>query len=117
MLVSSCLPQRNLRADMLDGCPDLCATNDEEEGLVEPPRRYIMQTVDLHCSLHCRRHVDFRGRSPVSITREAILNTAMQIVDDDGIDALTMRRLGHDLGVDPMMIYRIFPTKRRCLTA
>ena len=76
MLVSSCLSQRNLRADMLDGCPDLCATNDEEEGLVGPPRRYIMQ-----------------------------------IVDDDGIDALTMRRLGRDLGVDPMMIYRHFSNK------
>ena len=45
-------------------------------------------------------------------TREgAILNTAMQIVDDDGIDALTMRRLGRDLGVDPMMIYRHFSNK------
>lgn len=45
-------------------------------------------------------------------TREgAILNTAMQIVDDGGIDALTMRRLGRDLGVDPMMIYRHFSNK------
>ena len=39
------------------------------------------------------------------------MNVAIDIVDSDGLDALTMRRLGGDLGVDPMMIYRHIPDK------
>jgi AcrR family transcriptional regulator len=44
------------------------------------------------------------GREPLSKTR--IVDAAMAIVDTDGLDALSMRRLGSDLGVDPMAIYR-----------
>ena len=35
----------------------------------------------------------------------------MQIVDQDGLERLTMRRLGAQLGVDPMAIYRHIPDK------
>lgn len=44
------------------------------------------------------------GRPPL-ITRDQVLAAALQIVDRDGLGALTMRRLGAELGVDPMAVY------------
>jgi AcrR family transcriptional regulator len=46
------------------------------------------------------------GRRRPPITREQVLRSALELADADGIEALTMRRLGHALGVDPMAIYR-----------
>lgn len=40
------------------------------------------------------------------LSRDRIVEMALQIVDADGLDGLSMRRLGGELGVDPMMIYR-----------
>jgi AcrR family transcriptional regulator len=40
------------------------------------------------------------------ITREQILTGALEIIDRDGIDGLSMRRLGKALGRDPMALYR-----------
>jgi AcrR family transcriptional regulator len=51
-----------------------------------------------------------RGR-PASISREQVLSVALRIVDERGLDALTMRRLGARLGVDPMAIYHHVPDK------
>lgn len=45
-------------------------------------------------------------RSRPRLTRDRIVDVALRIVDADGLDALTMRRLGGELGVDPMMVYR-----------
>jgi AcrR family transcriptional regulator len=40
------------------------------------------------------------------ITRELVLTTALELIDDDGADALSMRRLGAALDRDPMILYR-----------
>jgi len=40
------------------------------------------------------------------ITREVVLAAALDIVDRDGADALSMRRLAHALDRDPMILYR-----------
>jgi AcrR family transcriptional regulator len=40
------------------------------------------------------------------LSREIVLTTALALVDSEGLDALTMRRLGHELGRDPMSLYR-----------
>jgi AcrR family transcriptional regulator len=40
------------------------------------------------------------------LSREIILSAALALVDSDGLDALTMRRLGQELGRDPMGLYR-----------
>jgi len=45
------------------------------------------------------------------LTRDEILDKALEIIDSDGLSALSMRRLGSDLGIDPMMIYRHIPNK------
>ena len=40
------------------------------------------------------------------LSRELVLAKALQLVDAEGLDALTMRRLGQELGRDPMSLYR-----------
>jgi len=40
------------------------------------------------------------------LTSERILATAVELADLGGADALSMRRLGQELGVDPMALYR-----------
>jgi TetR/AcrR family tetracycline transcriptional repressor len=51
-----------------------------------------------------------RGR-PALISRQQILEAALALVDEHGLEALTMRRLGAALGVDPMAIYHHVPDK------
>ncbi len=49
------------------------------------------------------------------ITRARILECALEIIDRDGIDGLSMRRLGKALGRDPMTLYRHAPNKAALL--
>src|SRR5689334_12118163 len=51
-----------------------------------------------------------RGRPP-RVSRDQILAAALRIVDANGLDQLTMRRLGAELGIDPMTIYGHVPDK------
>jgi AcrR family transcriptional regulator len=46
-----------------------------------------------------------RGRR-TALTRQQILTAAVAIIDTEGVEALTMRRLGQALDRDPMAIYR-----------
>jgi AcrR family transcriptional regulator len=39
------------------------------------------------------------------LTRDRVLDAAMQLADEGGIDALTMRKLGQALGVEAMSLY------------
>ena len=43
-------------------------------------------------------------RTPLS--RDRVMRAALALVDDGGMEALTMRRLGHSLGVEAMALYR-----------
>src|SRR4030088_2786511 len=45
------------------------------------------------------------GRPP-RLSRERVVEAARTIVERDGIDALTMRRVAQDVGSSPMSIYR-----------
>jgi AcrR family transcriptional regulator len=49
------------------------------------------------------------------INRELMLVTALEIIDQGGIDALSMRRLGAALHRDPMILYRHVPGKAALL--
>lgn len=51
------------------------------------------------------------------LTRERIVRTALGLVDRDGPKALSMRRLGAALGVDPMAVYHHLPNKEALLDA
>src|SRR3954471_20858958 len=39
------------------------------------------------------------------LSRDRILQAALELVDEHGIDALTMRRLGQELGFEAMSLY------------
>jgi AcrR family transcriptional regulator len=49
------------------------------------------------------------------ITRAAVLAAALAIIDRDGADALSMRRLARAVGRDPMILYRHAPSKAALL--
>ncbi|MQA01091.1 MAG: TetR family transcriptional regulator [Dehalococcoidia bacterium] len=54
-----------------------------------------------------------KGREPLTLVR--IVDAALALVDERGLDALTMRRLGGVLGVDPMAVYYHVADKRTLL--
>lgn len=56
-----------------------------------------------------------RTRDSSGLSRESILRAALEIIDEDGIDGLSMRRLGRVLGRDPMSLYRHAATKAELL--
>ena len=58
---------------------------------------------------------DPMGSADGKITRELVLTTALELIDRDGIDALSMRRLAAALDRDPMIIYRHAPGKAALL--
>src|SRR5258707_13922848 len=49
------------------------------------------------------------------LTRERILSTALAIVDREGLDAISMRRIGEALGVEAMSIYNHVANKAAIL--
>jgi TetR/AcrR family tetracycline transcriptional repressor len=56
-----------------------------------------------------------KPRQPLS--RERIVKTAIALVDAEGLEVLTMRRLGAELGMDPMAVYYYVPNKAALLDA
>src|SRR4029434_1552512 len=44
-----------------------------------------------------------RHREPLS--RDRIIETALRVMDDEGLEAVTMRRIGRELGVEAMSLY------------
>jgi AcrR family transcriptional regulator len=51
-----------------------------------------------------------RGRPP-RLSRPAIFSAALQLIDAEGAQALTMRRLGSKMGVEAMSLYRHVSSK------
>lgn len=49
------------------------------------------------------------------LTRDQVMRAALEIVDLDGVEGLSMRRLGRALGRDPMALYRYAETKTALL--
>ena len=57
-----------------------------------------------------------RGRPP-KLSVPAIVAAAIELLDREGPDALTMRRLGAELGVEAMSLYRHVPSRDALLDA
>lgn len=51
----------------------------------------------------------------VGLTRQAVLEAAVRLVDREGMKALSMRRLGAELGVEAMTLYHHVPNKSALL--
>jgi AcrR family transcriptional regulator len=55
------------------------------------------------------------GQDGGQLSRSVILQTALAIVDRDGVDGLSIRRLSNALGRDPVMLYRHVASKAAVL--
>src|SRR6202011_5506701 len=55
------------------------------------------------------------GRDDGPVSRSMILQAALRIIDRDGIDGLSMRRLSEEVGRDPTVLYRHVPSKAALL--
>ncbi|MCY4724644.1 TetR/AcrR family transcriptional regulator C-terminal domain-containing protein [Nocardioides sp. STR2] len=53
----------------------------------------------------------------VPLSRERIVSAALDFIDANGLPGLTMRRLGEQLGVEAMSLYRYVPSKEDLLDA
>ena len=56
-----------------------------------------------------------RAKPDGRITRDVVLAAALELIDRDGVDGLSMRRLARVLGRDPMILYRHAPNKAALL--
>lgn len=61
------------------------------------------------------------GRRPSTyhqgLTRDGIAGAALALVDRDGIDALSYRRLAEEIGCEAMSLYHYFPSKAHLIDA
>ncbi|HEU5432754.1 MAG TPA: TetR/AcrR family transcriptional regulator C-terminal domain-containing protein [Thermomicrobiales bacterium] len=57
-----------------------------------------------------------QGSAREPLTSERIIDAALRIIDDEGLRALTMRRLGQALGVEAMSLYHHLPGKAAVLS-
>lgn len=51
------------------------------------------------------RSTDRRARRRAPLTRERVLRAALHLADEEGLEALSMRRLAQELGVEAMSLY------------
>src|SRR5437870_5886259 len=49
------------------------------------------------------------------LSRKRILRAALQVMDQEGLEAVTMRRLGRELGVEAMSLYNHVKDKEAIL--
>jgi AcrR family transcriptional regulator len=56
-----------------------------------------------------------RAQPRVPLSRERVLQTALKIADQGGLESLSMRKLGQDLGVEAMAVYYHFANKDEVL--
>src|SRR4029453_19682961 len=73
----------------------------------------LRRKVTIRCKVAARAKGDPMGartrRAPLS--RDRLLAAAVAIADADGLQAVTMRRLAADLGVEAMSLYHHLPGK------
>ena len=58
-----------------------------------------------------------RAISRLPLSQDRIVDAALAYVDSNCLDELSMRRLGSELGVEAMSLYRYFPSKAALLDA
>jgi AcrR family transcriptional regulator len=51
------------------------------------------------------------AKTRIPLSRDRIMRTALELADSSGIEALTMRRLGEELGYEAMSLYRHIANK------
>lgn len=85
-----------------------------DTGCADPwAERAMLWTVDRSR----RAQVSPTRSGAVRLDRGVILRAAQEICDRDGLSALTLRRLGNELGVDATAMYRHFRDKAELISA
>jgi AcrR family transcriptional regulator len=59
--------------------------------------------------------VDVSEQPRVPLSRERVLGAAVALADEGGVDAVSMRKLAHELGVVPMALYKHVSNKDEML--
>ncbi len=50
--------------------------------------------------------MDRKAGRPARLSRDMVVRAAVEVADRDGLEALTMRNIGHQLGAEAMSLYR-----------
>jgi len=58
-----------------------------------------------------------RKKARIQLTKERILEKAIELIDEGGVEGFSMRRLGEALGVEAMAVYHYYPNKDALLDA
>ncbi len=58
-----------------------------------------------------------RGREPVGLTHDAVRREALRLIDREGLEEFSTRKLGRALGCEAMAIYWYYPSKEVLLDA
>lgn len=58
-----------------------------------------------------------RGKGAVPLSRARIVDAALALIDREGLEAFSTRRLGRELGCEAMSIYHFFPSKQHLVDA
>src|SRR5947208_5220887 len=84
-----------------------------------PPSGSVYGVVyTVHMARAARKGQPPEAAAPAQkLSRERILEAAVDVVEREGLDALSMRRLAQELDVWPMSVYRYFRDKDELLDA
>lgn len=83
-----------------------------------PPKKPVSGETDKAGKAKLRPWAKVQPKTPrPGLTRDAIISMALEIVDKEGLKALSMRHLGSALEVDPMAVYYHIPNKLALLDA
>lgn len=58
-----------------------------------------------------------RGREPLGLTHDAVRRGALRLIDREGLEEFSTRKLGRALGCEAMAIYWYYPSKEALLDA
>lgn len=58
-----------------------------------------------------------RGREPIGLTHDAVRREALRLIDREGLEEFSTRKLGRALGCEAMAIYWYYPSKEALLDA
>jgi AcrR family transcriptional regulator len=79
-----------------------------------PKRRTPAKRDDNHKKSAVRGGTGGRG---AALSRDAIAAAALALIDQEGLDALSFRRLGQELGFEAMSLYHYFASKAHLMDA
>ena len=77
----------------------------------------ISPSVTIHYKMTIRSRQTAARRRGTTPTREDIAQAALALLDDEGLDAFSTRKLGARIGLQAMSLYHYFPSREALLDA